>query len=75
MQTSFSSQNYKYAGKTYTFIAYLHTNNGDNSTDGNYLNNEDIVSFQYVNEFNKLYLTGEMIYIDKYSIVDKFFQE
>lgn len=75
MQTTFSSQNYKYAGKTYTFIAYLHTNSADNSTDGNYLNNEDIVSFQYVNEFNKLYLTGEMIYIDKYSIVDKFFQE
>lgn len=75
MQNSFSSQNYKYAGKTYTFMAYVHIGLVENSTAGNYLNNEDILSFQYTNELNSLYLKGEMIYVDKYSIMDKFFQE
>lgn len=75
MQNTFIDQSFKYAGKAYTFIAYIHLGLTENLTSGIVLNNEDIVSFQYVNEFNQLFLTGELIFIDKYSVLDQFSQQ
>lgn len=69
---NYSNNIYKYAGKKYTFSAYLHIKTSATETSGKYLNNEDIIMFEYENALNDLYLKAEMIMVDKYGIVDRF---
>lgn len=69
---NYSNNIYKYAGKKYTFSAYLYIKTSSTQTSGNYLNNEDIIMFEYENALNDLYLKAEMILVDKYGIVDRF---
>jgi len=47
----------------------------DNERDGNYLVNDQVMLFQYENALNQLYLKGELIYVDKYGVVDRFIEK
>ena len=69
---NYSNSTYRFAGRKYTFSAYLHVKTSPTSSNGKYLNNEDIIMFEYENTFNELYLKAEMVIIDKYGIVDNF---
>lgn len=70
----FTNQTYKYGGNQYMFTAYLYADDPFSET-GNYLNNEDIILFQYENSLNELYLKGELIFIDKMGIIDKYIEK
>lgn len=72
---NYSDQTYTYAGKKYTFIAQLYVNTPNDEKDGNYLVNESILLFQYENALNQLYLKGELVYVDRLGVVDRFLEQ
>lgn len=69
-----SSQSFKYTGQKYTLAFTMYTN-----TDRYYqlhtLNNEDVLTFEYENTANKLYLEGSILYVDRRGLVDKYLEK
>ena len=39
------------------------------------LDNKSVLSFEYVNEFNKLYIDGTLVYRDVDGVIDKFLEK
>lgn len=74
MQQEFSDESFVYSGQKYTLGVVLF-NNSERFKQLHALNNSNIESLEIVNEANCLYLTGEMIYIDQYGIVDKYYEK
>ena len=72
---NYSSQTYVYAGRKYTFTAFVYVNRQDGTKDGVYLVNDDVALFQYENSLNQLFLKGELVYVDKYGTIDRFLEK
>lgn len=74
----FSTSYFNYNGKRYFLNVNLYSyetpnNINDDKKYYNFsLNNNNIISLEYSNEFNKLFISGELKYQDNYSIIDKF---
>ena len=66
----FSDDSFIYDGTKYTFHAMLFANDSVNFQHA--LKNQNTLKFEYVNEFNKLYLSGHLVYKDDHGIVDKY---
>lgn len=66
----FSDQTFTYSGTKYTFKASLYTN--ESPTFQHALKNQNVLRFEYVNEFNRLYLEGQLVYKDDHGVVDKY---
>lgn len=74
MQQEFSDSSFIYSGQKYTLEVALF-NNSENFKQFHALNNENIESLEIINQANCLYLTGEMIYVDSYGVVDKYYEK
>ena len=59
------------SGRRYFFSVTLYTNTSQHFQ-AHGLDNDDIVQFCYTNEANKLFLTGELVYNDRYGAADKY---
>ena len=66
----YSDQNFTYSGKLYTFNAILYTTGEEQK---HTLRNSCISHFAWVNSINDMCLTAELVFEDRYSIVDKYF--
>ena len=71
----FSDNFFLYDGKKYFFSAVIYTYTEDTEELNFGLRNSNIVQFEYVNEFNKLFLEGSLTYQDNYGIIDKFLEK
>lgn len=76
----YSKQYFKYSGKEYFFESFLYIKVVDsNKLDKNDLiisiDNNDIESFIYENKLNNLYLTGKIIFTDRYGMTDRFLEK
>lgn len=67
-----SSNNYKYAGKTYYFAINICSDLAEKDTRYEDFLNENIQMFEYENTLNSLFLTASLIYVDKYGSIDKY---
>lgn len=71
----FSDNFFLYDGKKYIFNASIYTYPESKEELNFGLRNSNIVEFEYVNEFNKLFLEGSLVYQDNYGIIDKFLEK
>lgn len=70
----YSSYKYNYAGVNYLFAASLFTDAFDGRKE-DLLTNENVYMFQYESALNDLYLTAELVYVDKFGVVDKYLDQ
>ena len=70
----YSSYKYNYAGNNYLFATILFTDAFDGRKE-NVLANENVYMFQYESALNELYLTAELVYVDKFGVVDKYLDQ
>lgn len=74
----FSATYFNYDGKRYflNINLYSYETPNDLNDDKKYynfsLNNSNVISLEYSNEFNKLFINGELKYQDNYGVIDKF---
>lgn len=71
----YASNTFYYNGKKYYLLILFNSYNDLNNTYETVLNNSDIVSFEYVNELNCLYLKGEIVYKDQKGELDKYLEK
>jgi hypothetical protein len=72
---NFSENFFNYNKKRYFLVIGLYTYEDPKYKQDITLKNSSIISFSYVNEVNKLYLEGEIIYQDNAAMVDKFLEK
>lgn len=71
---SYSNNTFKYDDKGYTLLVSLFTNTGDEKHDLNVsLDIADTIEVVYESRLNDLLVSGHIIYVDKYAVVDRAF--
>lgn len=71
----FSDNFILYNGKKYFFNAQIYSHSDSSEQLNHGLRNSNILQFEYVNEFNKLFLEGSLTYQDNYGILDKYLEK
>lgn len=71
----FSDNFFQYNGNRYLFHASIYSFTKDTEELNFGLRNSNILEFEYVNEFNKLFLEGSITYQDNFGVIDKFLEQ
>ena len=72
---AYSEASFQYNGSKYLFNASVYSYQVDKEQLSFGLDNNSVLSFEYVNEFNKLYIDGTLVYRDVDGVIDKFLEK